>query len=157
MDTEKQKARLDELKSTLSGGDANRGRAIFFGRKAACTACHTVQGRGARVGPDLSKIGGIRTPRDLLEAIVFPSSSFVRGYEPTVIRTKDGDIHDGLIARETADAITLFTSARIEKRIARSSVDAIRQSRLSIMPQGLDRQLNPEQLRDLIAFLASLK
>ena len=157
VDTAKQEARLAELKPALSGGDADRGRTVFFGRKAACIACHAVQRRGARVGPDLSKIGSIRTPKDLLEAIVFPSASFVRGYEPTVIRTKDGDIHDGLIARETAEAIHLFTTERIERRISRSSVDAIRQSKLSIMPQGMDRQLSPEELRDLIAFLGSLR
>lgn len=154
---EEQEARLRELKPVLAGGDPEKGRDVFFSRKASCTACHAVAGQGARVGPDLSKIGSIRQPRDLLEAIVFPSASFVRGYEPTVIRTRGGEIHDGLIARETADAIHLFTTDRIEKRIPRSSIDALRQSRVSIMPQGLDRQLSGEELRDLIAFLASLR
>jgi putative heme-binding domain-containing protein len=157
VDVEQQKAKLAELEPALRGGEAGRGREIFQGRKAGCTACHTVQGQGGKVGPDLSKIGSIRSPRDLLEAVVFPSATFARGYEPFLVRTKDGAVVDGLIARETPDAIYLFTSERVERRIARASVEEIRQSRLSVMPQGLDGQLTRDELRDLIAYLASLR
>src|SRR6185295_19129782 len=118
---------------------------------------HAVQAQGGRVGPDLSKIAGIRTGRDLLESVVFPSASFARGYEPYLIRTKDGAILDGLIARETADAIYLFTADRTEKRVARASIDVLQQGRTSIMPQGLDAALARDELRDLLAFLRSLK
>jgi putative heme-binding domain-containing protein len=158
VDTEAMKAKLDELAPVLRGGDSSRGRDVFLGRKAGCTACHTVAGTGGKVGPDLTKIGSIRSSRDLLEAIVFPSASFARGFEPFLLRTKDGAIYDGLIVRETADAIVLFTAAdRVEKRIPRTSVDEIRQSRISVMPQGLDAQLSREELRDLIAYLGSLR
>jgi putative membrane-bound dehydrogenase-like protein len=157
VDTAQMKEKLDGLASVLEKGDARAGREIFLGKKAGCTACHTVAGQGGKVGPDLSKIGSIRVGRDLLEAIVFPSATFARGFEPFLIRTKDGSIYDGLVARETPDAIYLFTAERIEKRIARPSVDVIQQSRISVMPQGLDNQLTREELRDLIAFLSSLK
>jgi putative membrane-bound dehydrogenase-like protein len=156
-DLEKQKARLAELEPLLAGGDAARGREVFWGKKAACAACHAVGGQGGRVGPDLSKIGGIRGGRDLLEAIVFPSASFVRGFEPVLVRTKDGAVYDGLIARETADAIYLTLADRSEKRLARAAVGEFRQSRVSIMPQGLDAQLGRDELRDLLAYLQSLK
>jgi putative heme-binding domain-containing protein len=156
-DAESQKARLEELKDVLSGGDPARGREVFFGRRAGCTACHAAAGQGGRVGPDLSRIGAIRSPRDLLEAIVFPSASFARGYEPFVVRTRDGAVADGLVVRETPDAIYLFTADRTERRIPRAAIDELRQSRISIMPQGLDRQLSRDELRDLVAFLASLK
>jgi len=157
VDTAQMKEKLDSLASALEKGDARAGREIFLGKKAGCTACHTVAGQGAKVGPDLSKIGSIRAGRDLLEAIVFPSATFARGFEPFLIRTKDGAIYDGLVSRETPDAIYLFTAERQEKRIARASVDVIQQSKVSIMPQGLDNQLTRDDLRDLIAFLASLK
>jgi putative membrane-bound dehydrogenase-like protein len=156
-DLEQQRAKLEELKDAAAGGDPARGRQVFLGKKAGCTACHMVSGQGAKVGPDLSKIGSIRTGRDLLEAVVFPSATFARGFEPFRVRTKDGGVHDGLIARETADAIYLFTAERQEKRIARDAVEAILQGKLSIMPQGLDAQLTREELRDLIGFLLSLK
>ncbi len=157
VDTAAQMARLDELKPVLSGGDPKNGRAIFFGTKAACAACHTVQGEGGRVGPDLSKIGGIRSGPDLLESIVFPSASFVRGYEPYVITTAGGQFHTGIIARETAEAVYLRTAERAEIRIPRAEVESIVRGKVSIMPQGLDGQLSRQELGDLIAFLRSLK
>ncbi len=156
-DVEAQRARLSELAGVLEGGDAAKGREVFQGRKAGCTACHAVAGQGGRVGPDLTKIGGIRAPKDLLESIVFPSASFVRGYEPTAIRAKDGAVLDGVIARETADAVTLTLADRTERRVPRAAIEALAQGRISIMPQGLDRQLSAAELRDLIAYLASLR
>jgi putative membrane-bound dehydrogenase-like protein len=157
VDTEKQKARLEELSPVLTGGEPARGKDVFFGKKVACSTCHTIQSQGGRVGPDLSKIASIRTGRDLLESIVFPSASFARGYEPYLIRTKDGAVLDGLIARETADAVYLFTAERTEKRVPRASIDVMQMGKTSIMPQGLDAQMTRDELRDLLAFLLSLK
>ncbi len=157
VDTEAMKAKLAELDGVLRDGDAARGREVFLGPRAACTSCHALNGQGPRVGPDLTKIGSIRAPKDLLEAVVFPSSSFARGYEPWRLKTKDGAMLDGLIVRETADAITLLQADRTEKRVPRAAVDLIQQGRTSVMPQGLDRQLTRRELQDLVAFLASLK
>ena len=71
---EEQKKHLTELQTLLNGGDPDRGRNVFFGTRTACSACHTVNGRGGRVGPELSKIGSIRAPADLLESVVYPSA-----------------------------------------------------------------------------------
>src|SRR5262249_6902681 len=120
-------------------------------------ACHTVGGVGGKIGPELSKIGSIRTPRDLLESIVFPSSSIVRGYEPYLVATKDGRIYNGPLKQATADAVTLVTTDRVEIRVPRAEIDEIQPSRVSIMPQGLDSQISSSELSDLIAYLASLK
>jgi putative membrane-bound dehydrogenase-like protein len=157
VDTEKQKARLAELAPVLSGGDAGRGRELFFGKKATCAACHTIGGEGGRVGPDLSKIAAVRTGPDLLEAIVFPSASFARGYEPYVIAARDGRLYTGIITRETADSIYLVTAERAEVRLARPAIESLERGRVSIMPQGLDAQLSRQELADLIAFLKSRK
>ena len=141
----------------LARGDASRGQEIFFGQKAACTLCHSAQGQGGHVGPDLGKIGAIRTGRDLLESIVYPSASFARGFEPYVIATQDGRVHSGIIARESSEAIELVTADRSQVRLPRATIEELGQSRISIMPQGLDAQLGPQELADLIAFLRSLK
>ena len=156
-DLQKQTARLAELKPALSGGQIQPGRELFFGNKAACSACHAIQGKGGRVGPDLSKIGVIRSAPDLLEAIVFPSASFARGFEPYLITTKDGEIHSGIIARETAEGIDMYDGARIETRIPRSNIKEIRPGSVSVMPAGLDVQLSKQELGDLISFLHSLR
>jgi putative heme-binding domain-containing protein len=112
---------------------------------------------GGKIGPDLSKIGAIRTPRDLLESIVFPSASIVRGYETVTVITKSGRTHSGILGRETTAAVTLTATDRSESRISRSDIDEITPGRVSIMPQGLDTQLTRRELSDLIAFLAGLK
>jgi putative heme-binding domain-containing protein len=156
-DAELQKAHLAELAPVLSGGNATRGRELFHGLKASCATCHAVAGRGGQVGPDLSKIGSIRTGADLLESIIYPSASFARGYEPYLVRTTDGQVQSGIISRETADSIYLTTGPRDLKRIPRKSIDALRPSSVSLMPQGIGEQLTHEELADLIAFLNSLK
>jgi putative membrane-bound dehydrogenase-like protein len=152
-----EKARLEELEPVLAGGSKALGRTVFFGAKAACAGCHAVGATGGRIGPDLSKIGNIRTPRDLLESIVFPSASIVRGYEPFTITTRSHGVYNGILGRETAAAVTLIAADRTEVRIPRSSIEEIQPSRVSIMPQGLETQLSRQELSDLIAYLASLK
>jgi putative membrane-bound dehydrogenase-like protein len=158
LDADRRKARLDELAEVLHGGDAGQGKHVFFGKKAACFSCHTVQSQGGSIGPDLSKIGSIRTGADLLESILFPSLSFARGYEPYVVATKSGKLYPaGLLQRQTAEAIYLVTTDRAEVRIPRSDIETVQPSKLSIMPQGLEGQLSRRELADLIAFLQSLR
>lgn len=153
----KQKERLEELLAGLKGGDIRRGQAVFYSQKAACVACHAIGYLGGNTGPDLTRIGGIRTERDLLESIVFPSLSFVRSYEPVTIVTTEGKVHNGLVRLETTDEITLATGPKEEVRIPRADVEELRPSTLSIMPAGLDQQLTRQQLADLIAFLKNAK
>lgn len=156
-DADRQKAHLAELTPVLFGGDALRGRELFFGVKAGCATCHTIAGHGGQVGPDLSKIGSIRTASDLLESIVYPSASFARGFEPYLVRTKSGDTQAGIISRETADSIYLTTGPRQVLRISRQSIALLKPSTVSLMAQGFDQQLSRGELADLIAFLTSLR
>lgn len=157
IDDAAQRKRLKELDGVSKNGDAARGRAVFFGKKAACAACHAVGGFGEKIGPDVSKIGQIRTETDLLEAVLFPSNSIVRGYESFVVHLTDGKSYTGVIRRETADAVYLVTPERTEVRVGRKQIESLEPSRVSIMPAGLDAQLSREELGDLIAFLKSLK
>ncbi|HMF19015.1 MAG TPA: hypothetical protein VKE98_17535, partial [Gemmataceae bacterium] len=158
VNAEKQRARLEELLAGLKDGDIRRGQAVFNSAKNACVACHTIGYLGGKVGPDLTRIGQIRTERDLLEAIVFPSSSFVRGYEPVVIRTKGGTSHNGVIRQDsTKTEIVLATGVNQEVRIPRSEIDDMRPSQVSVMPSGLDQQLSPRELADLVAFLKACR
>ncbi|MEX2122079.1 MAG: PVC-type heme-binding CxxCH protein [Pirellulales bacterium] len=157
VDIGKQTARLEELLATLSAGDARRGQAVFQGAKAACAACHAVGYVGGRSGPDLTRIGEIRNERDLLEAIVFPSASFVRSYEPVIVSTIGGKVHNGLVREETPEALVLATGVDQEVRVSRDEIEEIQPSAVSIMPSGLDQQLTPQDLADLIAFLKAAR
>jgi putative heme-binding domain-containing protein len=86
-----------------------------------------------------------------------PSASFARGFEPQTVVTTFGKVISGVIRGESNEMITLYTSERREIRIARSDIEHIVPSRVSIMPQGLERSLTSDDMRDLLAWLTSLK
>jgi putative heme-binding domain-containing protein len=152
---EQQRAELEQLLARLKPGDIRRGQAVFHHTKTACFACHAIGYVGGRTGPDLTAIGKVRSDRDLLESILFPSISLVRSYESVTVITKDGLSHNGLIQSETADQIVLATGPNQEVRLARSDIEDQQPSKTSIMPAGLDKQLNEQELADLLAFLKS--
>jgi putative membrane-bound dehydrogenase-like protein len=157
VDAAKQKEKLETVLAALKDGDIRRGQAVFNSTKAACAACHPFGYLGGNVGPDLTKIGGIRQERDLLEAIIFPSASFVRSFEPVVVATHNGKVFNGLLKGETADEIVLATGPKETARIARSDIEEMRPSTVSVMPSGLEQQLTTQDLADLIAFLKNAK
>ncbi len=152
-DGPKQRARVDALLSKLQPGDVLRGKTVFQSTKAACVSCHAIGYVGGQVGPDLTSIGKIRTERDLLESILFPSASFVRGYDPVVVLTKDGKIHTGVLRRDVADEIVLAVDADQEVRLARDQIDEMQPGKVSLMPAGLADVLTERELADLLAFL----
>ena len=151
------KAKLDALAPKLSEGDATRGQMLFNASRLSCFGCHRTGHLGGEIGPDLTRIGNIRSERDLLEAILFPSSTFARGYEVSVVAMKDGQQQIGLVREETSDSFLLITSATSRQRLRRDDVREIAPSPLSVMPQGLDQQMSAEELADLVAFLKSLR
>lgn len=153
----KQKEKLEGMLAELKGGDVRRGQQVFISQKAACSACHAIGYLGGKVGPDLTRIGGIRTERDILEAIIFPSASFVRSYEPVTIVLADGKVVNGTIRNETSDEIVLATGPKDEVRVSRKDIDEMRPSTVSVMPSGLDQQLTRQQLADVVAFLKAAK
>jgi putative membrane-bound dehydrogenase-like protein len=156
-DLGKQQARLEEMLGQIQGGDVARGQVVFNNQKTACMVCHSIGYVGGKTGPDLTKIGGIRTERDLLEAIVFPSASFVRSYEPILVVTTTGKSHNGLIKNDNADELVLITGPNQEVRIPRAEIEEIHPGQVSIMPSGLDQQLSIRDLANLIAFLKACK
>lgn len=157
VDLDKQKAQLEDLLVKATKGDIRRGLSVFHSTKAACAACHQMGYLGGNIGPDLTKIGKIRTERDLLEAIVFPSSSFVRSYEPVSIVRTDGRVENGILKEDAASEVVLVKSATETIRIPREDIEELRPSNVSVMPAGLGQQLNLQDLADLVAFLKSLQ
>jgi putative heme-binding domain-containing protein len=154
--TTEQRARLDELATRLARGDIRRGQAIFNNPRTACVTCHAMGYLGGTLGPDLTRIGQIRTERDLLEAIVYPSASFVRSYEPVRVKTADSELL-GIVRGENEEGITLAVGPGVETRVARKDVVAMDSATMSLMPQGFDGILSPDELADLVTFLKSLR
>jgi putative heme-binding domain-containing protein len=157
VDSAKQSAHIDELLAALKDGDIRRGQNIFNSQKAACFTCHAMGYQGGHVGPDLTSIGTVRTERDLLESIVYPSASFVRSFEPFVVTTKSEESYTGVLRKDAADEVVLVTGPNLEVRVARSDIVEMRPGTVSVMPAGLDQQLTKQELSDLLAFLKSTK
>jgi putative membrane-bound dehydrogenase-like protein len=148
-----EQAKLEKMLTELKPGDIRRGQLVFNSQKTQCIACHKVGYVGGVIGPDLTRIGSIRTERDLLESIVFPSASFVRSYEPMRVLTVDDRTFNGIIKKDAPDEVVIVVAADKEERISRADIATISPSSVSLMPSGLDQQLSQEELADLIAFL----
>ncbi len=154
---EEQSATLARFEPLLQGGDPARGREIFFGKKVACGTCHSAGKQGGKVGPDLTKVGAVRAGRDLLESILVPSSTFAQGYESYLVLTKDEAVLTGLLVRQSSESVTLRDAAGAETQLRRDRIREMKRAEKSVMPEGLERALSPEEFRDLLAYLQSLK
>jgi len=156
-DAANQGRRLEALLPTIQGGDIVRGQAVFNNPKVACYSCHAIGYMGGRIGPDLTRIGQVRSERDLLEAIAYPSASFARGYEPVIVRTRSGQVHTGVLRNnDLPDEIVLATE-RDETRIPRRDIVEMQPGTVSLMPPGLVDQLTRQELADLLAFLKATR
>jgi putative membrane-bound dehydrogenase-like protein len=156
-DAGKKQAQLEDMLTSLPAGDIRRGQAVFNNAKVACVTCHSIGYLGGKVGPDLTRVGSIRTERDLLESIVFPSASFVRGYEPVLAVLHNGKTHNGILRKDTPDEVVLVLGADQEVRLARADIEELQPSRVSVMPSGLEQQLTRQDLADLVAFLKACR
>jgi putative heme-binding domain-containing protein len=154
-DAARQNARVDELLTGVKDGDVRRGNAVFNSPKTACTLCHVIGYGGGRLGPDLTSIGRIRQERELLEAILYPSATLVRGYEPVIVTTKNGETHSGIVRKDADDEIVLATGPESEQRIARAEITDVQPGPISPMPPGMEAVLTPRELTDLVVFLKS--
>ena len=151
-----QAARLDDLEKNLPSGDKERGSVVFQSARASCATCHPVGYKGGHLGPDLSKVGAIRTRRDLLEAIVYPHASFVRSYEPVLLTRQDDSVIYGIVTNQGADAVTVTAGVAVpEIRVPQAEIKSIAPGQFSLMPEGLDRVLTSQELADVIAFLGA--
>ncbi|MDP9324293.1 MAG: c-type cytochrome, partial [Acidobacteriota bacterium] len=157
VDSAKQGQRLEEVLAASREGDVRRGQAVFNSPKAACLSCHAIGYLGGKVGPDLTRIGQIRNERDLLEAILFPSASFARGYEPVIITTQSGETLSGVLRSDLTDAVVLVGGAGTEARILRREIVDMQPGTVSVMPPGLADQLSRQELADLLAFLKATR
>jgi putative membrane-bound dehydrogenase-like protein len=149
--------RLEKIRSELPAGDVRRGQAVFNSAKAACIQCHRLGYQGGDVGPELTSIGTVRSADDLLEAIVEPSASLVRSYEPVSITTRDGEERLGILRRDDAQGVTLITGPGSTLQIDRGDITAMTPSTVSLMPAGLDEQISRQELADLIEFLKNTR
>lgn len=156
--TETKKRQLSSLADkAATTGDPVKGRDLFAQGAGTCIACHKVGDLGRDIGPNLSHIGAIRTERDLLESILFPSNTLARDYEAHLFETRDGQSHLGVIRSHTAEGLRIIDVAGQEKTLPHTQIIADTPLPTSLMPMGLDQTLPEENLLHLTAYLRSLK
>ena len=154
-----QKARLSELAKFLPRGNPRRGEKLFLdANKSLCLQCHQKGDLGTHLGPDLTKIGAIRSKRDLLEAVVYPSASLARYYELVHVRTKKGEAL-GLLLKDGVDKLILASGPGSggEHTVPIKDIVEAKYSNVSLMPEVFDGLLKPEEIADLIAYLSQAK
>lgn len=147
-------AAQDEL---IQGGDIARGRDIVANHlNANCTACHSVEATGgSEVGPNLRTIGAQRDGVYLLQSLLNPSATIATGYGIVNVTLKNKTEVTGTLAKETPEAVTVRQFDGKQQVIPRAEI-AAQTPPVSIMPpmQGI---LQPAELRDVVAYLSSLK
>lgn len=141
-------AELDALQ-----GVADRGHEVFLSQKAGCFSCHRAVGRGGTVGPDLSRIGQIRTRAELLESIVFPGFTIAPEFRTFQVATDDGRTFSGIVVRDAPEAITMRTTDLAEVRVPRKQIEMMAPSTTSLMPEGLEKVMSRQELADVLTFL----
>ncbi len=150
--------KLETLPALVNAkGNATEGRKIFESGKGVCMTCHRVGDVGNFVGPNLSEIGKIRSARDLLESILFPSATIAHDYEAHSIETADGRSLIGVVRRNLPESMVLVDPSGQEQTLPRGQIVAMQMLPTSLMPTGLDRTLTEPELLDLVAYLASRK
>ncbi len=140
----------------LTGRDFARGRGLFAA--TACAVCHRFNGAGAGIGPDLSGAGSRYTVPDLLENIIEPSKVISDQYDSQQFDLADGTTLVGRVVGEDNGDLLLLSNpfAPDEKtRVPASAVKSRRTYPVSLMPPGLINSLNPEELKDLLAYILS--
>ncbi len=134
-------------------GDRARGKMLF---EKHCAKCHTVEGVGTNVGPDLLRVRK-RDPEALLVDILDPNRAVDPAYINHVVVTKEGRVFQGIVIADTAASITLRAAEGEQQTIAREDIEAIRSSGQSLMPEGLEEELSIQDIADLIRYLREIQ
>ena len=133
------------------------GSKIFFRNSTAnCKQCHKVGDRGGDAGPNLLGLGGRQDSHYILESIVNPGAKLAPGYSPIAVTMKDGTIVSGMLMKETDTEVTVRNPETKKDTVCKKENIATMPAVMSSMPpMGLI--LNKSQIRDLVAYLSSLK
>ncbi len=141
---------VDAYRGALTaGGDISRGRQVF---SKVCAACHRLEGVGHEIAPNLASFRN-RGAEAILVNVLDPNREVNPQYVNYVLITNDGRSMTGMIAAETANSVTLKRAEEITESIPRDEIEQLRSSGLSIMPEGLEKQIDPAAMADLLAYL----
>ncbi len=133
-------------------GDARRGRGVFYGEQAGCSKCHTFQGRGGDIGPDLTNVISKYGREALIDSILNPSAAISFGYETWLFETKDERLVSGFLLADGDKVVIKDTSGR-RVVLENSEIASREKQRLSAMPDDVGLGLEPQAIADLASLL----
>jgi putative heme-binding domain-containing protein len=145
---------VETEKTNLAGGDFERGRALFYGAKAACATCHQVRGAGSTLGPDLSNLAH-RDATSVLRDIKDPSATINPDYVGYLGQLKDGGGFTGFVRAQDAETLRVAGMDGKDQVVSLAEVTDLRPSPVSLMPPGLIDGLKESEVRDLLVFLTN--
>jgi putative heme-binding domain-containing protein len=142
---------IDERRAAFNPGTASAtlGAAVF---KQNCAVCHSIDGQGANIAPQLDGVGARGLDR-LVEDILDPNRNVDRAFRTTLLILKDGDVQSGLFRREEGEMLVLAESTGKEISVPKAAVKERRESETSLMPDNLVDIVPPADLNHLLAFL----
>ena len=152
--------------SAKTTGDAAHGKTLFYG-DGNCSMCHMVEGKGGRMGPDLTGVGGSRTREAMIESIRNPSrrlawglteatKEFPQEYESVTAVTEDGKEIKGVILNEDSFSVQMMDSGEHIHLLQKNKLKSFQKSRESAMPKYTTDVLSDKEVEDIVAFLAGV-
>jgi quinoprotein glucose dehydrogenase len=152
------KDHLSPYRETLAGGNAARGRKLFYeNASVACTRCHQIGADGGgNAGPSLAGVASRQTREHLLESIVYPNKQVAAGYETVLVTMVNGQAYAGVVKGESDAELVVLSPEDGELRLKKSDIQS-RDKGLSGMPEGMAKLLTLLELRDLVEFVGTLK
>jgi putative membrane-bound dehydrogenase-like protein len=146
--------KFDQFKRALAlKGNAGRGAALF---KKTCMTCHKVGREGTEVGPNLASVRD--HPREqILKDILFPSMNIQPNYLQYVVETRNGQLYSGLIISSNASSVTLRIPNSPDVSILRKDIAELRNTKVSVMPEGLVDKMTMQEVADLLEFVKGVE
>jgi putative heme-binding domain-containing protein len=143
---------VTQMRTLVRGikGDPHRGIEVY---NRVCGQCHKIYGQGQEVGPDITA-NGRASLEQLLSNVFDPSLVIGSAYQARTVQCTDGRILTGLVAEDSPERIVLKVQGGKLETIPRADVEATKLSELSLMPEGLEKQLQPQEIADLFAFIS---
>jgi putative heme-binding domain-containing protein len=145
---------VEEYRPVLElAGDSGRGREVF---KKICAACHQAEGTGHAIGPNLAAMRN-RGPDAILSNLLAPNQEVNPQYLNYALITTDGRALTGMLAAETATSVTLKRAENASDTVLRIDIEELTSTGVSLMPEGLEKQIDKSAMADLIAYVLSLQ
>ncbi|MFO1091879.1 MAG: c-type cytochrome [Planctomycetaceae bacterium] len=130
--------------------DPQRGREVF---RRTCIQCHKIGKLGVNVAPEISDVGRTQTNEQILLSILDPNRAIDNNYFSYSVLLHDGTVHTGVIAAETATSVTLKQAEGKQVTVLRSDIDELKSNGISLMPVGVEKDIDKQQMADLVSFI----